>query len=105
MTLPYPAHHTALAATAARDGRAAALLVGYGARFDGARYNYHAATLTRTRDDELLVIDHVLAGADDGVMPLDAWLRAGQCIRPNLPPLKSAMAWMISCWLFITNGP
>ena len=36
-------------------------------------------------------------------VPMVAWHYCD--IRPNLPPLKSAMAWMISCWLFITNGP
>ncbi|MCW2926584.1 MAG: hypothetical protein JWM86_552 [Thermoleophilia bacterium] len=36
---------------------------------------FHAATIARTTDDELLVIDHLVADADDGVLRFDDWLR------------------------------
>lgn len=42
-------------------------------RFGGARF--HAAAVARSADGEPVVIDHLLTRADDGVLPLDDWLR------------------------------
>jgi hypothetical protein len=51
----------------------AALTVQYSPNFGNARF--HSATISRTHEGDFLVIDHLFADADDGVMALDDWMR------------------------------
>lgn len=58
---------------ASDDAAAGAMVVAY----DPSRMSmtrFHAAEVSRTVDDELLVIDHLVADSDDGVLALDDWL-------------------------------
>jgi hypothetical protein len=64
---------TAVGELAARDGMRAAMVVQYSPNFGNARF--HAASVSRTHEGEYLVIDHLFADAEDGVMTLDHWMR------------------------------
>jgi hypothetical protein len=55
------------------DAMPAAMAVAYDPKFGNVRF--HAAAVARTLDDELVVIDHLFAGTDDGVMAIGDWLR------------------------------
>ncbi len=55
------------------DAFAAAMTVNYTPNFGNARL--HSAVIARTTDDELLVIDHLFADADDGVLEFSEWMR------------------------------
>ncbi len=80
----------AVAGLARRDASAAALAVQYGPRLSD-RPNLHTAVVSRTTDGDYLVIDHLLADADDGVMQLDEWLRRAGTTREDatvLSPLE-----------------
>ncbi|MCW2959660.1 MAG: hypothetical protein JWM90_47 [Thermoleophilia bacterium] len=58
----------------ASDARVAASAVAYRVQVGGLENNFHLATLARTTDDKLLVIDRHLADSPDGVMMFDDWL-------------------------------
>ena len=64
---------TAVGELARRDGMRAAMTVQYSPSFGNSRY--HAAAVFRTHEGEFLVIDHLFADAEDGVMLLDDWMR------------------------------
>lgn len=64
---------TAVGELAARDGMRAAMTVQFSPSFGNARY--HSAAVFRTHEGEYLVIDHLFADAEDGVMLLDDWMR------------------------------
>ena len=55
------------------DALSAAMTVTYTPTFGNARL--HSAVLARTVDDDFLVIDHLFADADDGVLTLAEWMR------------------------------
>lgn len=58
---------------ARRDAMSSALAVQYSPTFGNARF--HAAPVSRTHEGDYLVIDHLFADADDGVMTLGDWMR------------------------------
>ena len=64
---------TAVGELARRDAMSAAMTVQYSPSFGNARF--HSASVSRTHEGEYLVIDHLFADAEDGVMTLDDWMR------------------------------
>lgn len=64
---------TAIGELARRDAMGAGLAVQYSPTFGNARF--HAAPVSRTHEGEYLVIDHLFADAEDGVMTLGDWMR------------------------------
>jgi hypothetical protein len=86
----------AVASAARGDALRAAVVVQYSPNFGMARM--HAAPVMRTTDGEFLVIDHLFADAEDGVLTLQEWLRrSGGSARKAtvLPPLRRA-PWSIT---------
>lgn len=77
-----------LRAIGSDDARLAATAVAYQVDVAGRPYNLHAAMVARTADDRLLVIDHLVSGADDGVIELGDWMRriGGTSARTRLIP-------------------
>jgi hypothetical protein len=62
---------------ATNDARRAAIAVNYTPNFSSSmgRARLHAAPVFRTHEGETLVIDHLFADAEDGVLTLQDWLR------------------------------
>lgn len=58
---------------ARHDAMRAGLAVQYSPNFGNARF--HAAPVTRTHEGDYLVVDHLFADADDGVLTLESWMR------------------------------
>lgn len=58
---------------ATHDAMRSAMMVQYSPNFGMTRF--HSATISRTHEGEYLVIDHLFADAEDGVMTLDDWMR------------------------------
>ncbi len=64
---------TAVGELARRDAMTAAMTVQYTPNFGNARL--HSAPISRTHEGQYLVIDHLFADADDGVLTLEEWMR------------------------------
>src|SRR5690606_38385781 len=62
----------AVGSMARRDALAAGMLVAFEPR---AFPKLHAAPVARTDRSELVVIDHLVSPADDGLLPAHEWLR------------------------------
>jgi hypothetical protein len=62
---------------ATSDARRAALAVNYSPNFQSSmgRARLHAAPVFRSTEGEALVIDHLFADSEDGVLTLQQWLR------------------------------
>jgi hypothetical protein len=82
---------------ATSDARRGAIAVNYTPNFASSmgRARLHAAPVFRTTEGETLVIDHLVAGTEDGVLSLDDWLRrtggtadSTRIVHPlHMPPL------------------
>lgn len=69
---------SAVGELATMDARRAAIAVNYSPNFASAtigRARLHAAPVFRTAEGEAVVIDHLFADAEDGVMSLADWMR------------------------------
>lgn len=88
----------AMGELASADARRGAIAVNYSPNFQSSigRARLHAAPVFRTTEGEALVIDHLVAGADDGVLTLEEWMRrtggtaaSTYVVHPlHMPPLS-----------------
>ena len=85
----------ALANVGAADARTGALAVAYHVRLPSGEFNLHSVPLFRTTSDELLVIDHMLATSEDGVMRYHDWLAAIHGTEANTAITERTMKGMV----------
>ena len=88
----------AMGELATTDARRGAIAVNYAPNFGSSigRARLHAAPVFRTTEGETLVIDHLVAGTDDGVLTFDDWMRrtggtqlSTRIVHPlHMPPLS-----------------